>query len=319
MKNRFVPVASLLLLCASVSYAQTAPNASSTDKNQSIIIRKKGDAKEKTTIVIDGDKVTINGKPMEDYKDGDIQVIQNMNTDRNVPMPPLPPMPPLAPHGGSNMFVQSFNSPHNEALLGVASKSDDGGATVEMVTKNSPAEKAGLQKGDVIIKVGSTNIDNADDLMGAVGKHKPADKVSITFKRDGKEKTATAVLDKNKDQSFTWNSDDNLFRNKMMKDLIINWNDSRPVLGIRAQDLENGSGVKVLELNDDDAPAAKAGLKQDDVITGINGKTVQSIKDIRDAMKDAKPGDDIKITYQRNGASQTASVHLPKPVETSDL
>ena len=45
-------------------------------KQKDIIIRKKGDSKEKTTIVIDGDKVTINGKPAEDYKDDDVEIMK---------------------------------------------------------------------------------------------------------------------------------------------------------------------------------------------------------------------------------------------------
>ena len=233
-------------------------------------------------------------------------------------MPALAP-PPLPPHGGANMFIRNFNNMHNDAFLGVTSKSDDGGATIETVTKNSPAEKAGLQKGDVITKIGSTHIDNADDLMEAVGKYKPADKVNITYKRNGKENIATATLNKNKDQSFAWDGDFNDAKGNLMNHFLMNWNDNKPELGIRAQDMENGSGVKVLNLNGDDAPAAKAGLKEDDVITNVNGKAVQSIKDIKDAMKEVQQGDDLKITYLRNGASQTASVHLPKPVETSDL
>ena len=318
MKKRFVPLAFFVAFFASHSFAQKAPKASAK-KNQSIIIRKKGDAKEKITVVIDGDKVTINGKPVEDYKDGDIQVIENMNPDMDAPMPPLPPLAPLPPHGGSNMFIRNFADMHNDAFLGVASQSDDGGATIDKVSANSPADKAGLKKGDVITKIGSDNIDGADDLLEAVGKHKPADKISIAYKRGGKESTATATLEKNKNESFNWSSDYNGANGKAMTDFLMRFNNDKPQLGIRAQDMENGSGVKVLELNDDDAPAAKAGLKEEDVITGVNGKAVQSVKDIRDAMKDAKPGDDIKITYLRGGASQTASVHLPKPVETSDL
>ncbi len=319
MKKRFVPALLLASLCGASSFAQTAapPPAQKAEKNQSIVIRKKGAAKEKTTIVIDGDKVTINGKPMSDYKSGDVEVITG-DDFMTPPLPPAAPLAPFLPQGGSKMFTRSFNGRFNEAFLGVASSSDDGGATVETITKGSPAEKAGLQKGDVITKVGTDNIDDADDLMEAVVKHKPADKVAVTYKRNGKEATVTATLEKNKNEAFSWSSDFSNSRNGM-HDFLMRWNDDKPQLGLRAQDLENGSGVKVLELNEDDSPAAKAGLKADDIITNINGKSVQSIKDIRDAMKDAKPGDDVKMSYLRSGTSQTATVHFPKPVETSDL
>lgn len=316
MKKKLASFAVLLFFCV-CSFAQTSPEPPSAGKNQSIIIHKQNDAKEKLTIIIDGDKITINGKPMEDFKNDDIQITEN-NSSADIDMPPMPPRPPMPPHGGDKMFSGSFNGFQNKAFLGVASKSNNGGATVEMVSKGSPAEKAGLQKGDVITKVGTTEIDDADDLVEAIGKYKPADKVTLTYKRNGTDNKTTATLDKNKDQPFAWSNE---FNNggKMMNELLMNWNENKPGLGIRAQDMENGAGVKVLDLNDDDAPAAKAGLKGDDVITAINSKTIQTIKDIREAMKETKPGDEVKVTYLRGGASQTVSVHLPKPVETSDL
>src|SRR3954452_14999681 len=44
-------------------------------KNDDIIIHKKGDSKEKLPIVIDGDKVTVNGKPVDEYKSDDVDII----------------------------------------------------------------------------------------------------------------------------------------------------------------------------------------------------------------------------------------------------
>ncbi len=233
-------------------------------------------------------------------------------------MPPLP-IAPLPPQGGPKMFMQSFNGFGNEAVLGVLSTSTDKGAAISSITKNSAAEKAGLKKGDVITKVDDEKIDDANDLVEAIGKHKPADKVSITYMRDKKEATTTATLDKNKNGSFVWNNDNNLLRNDMMKNFSFDFNNNKPHLGLRVQDVENGSGVKVLNVDDDDSPAAKAGLKEEDVITQINGKNVKSVNDLRDALADVKAGDNVTISYQRGGASQTATVHFPKSLQTSDL
>ncbi len=88
---------------------------------------------------------------------------------------------------------------------------------------------------------------------------------------------------------------------------------------MRVQDTENSQGVTVMDIDDEDSPAAKAGLQEKDVITEVNGKTVQSVKDIKDQLKDAKPGDDVKLQYKRNGTLQSATVHLPKQLQTSDL
>ena len=301
----------LLLACASASFGQTAPTPPAKQKDQNIIIHKKGAGKEKTTIVIDGNKVTINGKPADEYKNGDVDVITN-NPFTYI----LPPMPPLPPHGGSKMF-ESFRNMLNSAFLGVASESEDGGATISSVTKGSAAEKAGLKEGDIITKVGNDNVDDANDLTEAIGNHKPQEKVNITYKRGGKENVTTATLDKNKQPSFNWN--DNNAANNLMKNFSFRLHDNKPRLGLRVQDVETGAGVKVIDINDDESPAAKAGLKEDDVITEMNGKKVSSVKDVKDELTDIKPGDDVKISYQRGGATQSATVHFPKDLQTSDL
>lgn len=311
MKIKLVSLSALLLLLATASFAQTTPPSSPKDEN--IIIHKNGNSKEKTTIVIDGDKVTINGKPAEEYQGSNITIMNGNRFNHNSPMPPLP-VAPLPPQGGPKMFMRNFNGFGNDAVLGVLSESTDNGATISSITKNSAAEKAGLKKGDVITKVGDNKIDDANDLVEAIGKHKPTDKVNITYKRDGKENTVTAILDKNKNGSFVWNNDNNMFRN-----FAFDWNNDKAHLGLRVQDVENGSGVKVLNVNDDDSPAAKAGLKEDDVITQINGKTVKSVSDLRDALADVKAGDNVTINYQRGDALQTATVHFPKLLQTSDL
>ena len=316
MKTKLVSLSALLILLATAAFAQTTPTPQS--KNENIIIHKNGDSKEKTTIVIDGDKVTINGKPAEDYKGSDITIMNGNRFNHNSMMPPVP-IAPLPPQGGPKMFMQNFNGFGNEAVLGVMSQSTENGATISSVTKNSPAEKGGLQGGDVITKVGDETISDAADLVDAIGKHKPTDKVIITYQRGKKENTTTVILGKNKNQAFVWNNDDNMLRNNMMNNFSFEWNNNKPHLGLRAQDVENGSGVKVLAINDDDSPAAKAGLKEDDIITQINGKTVNSVKDIQEALSNIKPGDDAKINYQRGSASQTATVHFPKPLQTSDL
>ena len=313
----------LLAFIASAGFAQTAPTPpvppaapvpSMSDKSENIIIHKNGDNKEKLTIVVDGDNVTINGKPAKDFKNGDVQVIRS---DRDFMMPAMPPM---FPQGGAKAFVRNFDMRGNDAMLGIMPTDADNGAKINEVTEGSAADKAGLKEGDVITKINSTKIDDADDVYDAIGKYKPNDKVTITYMRDKKESTATATLDKNKSRAFAWNNNDdalNMLRNN--RAFNFEWNDNKPRLGLRVQDTENSQGVTVMDINDDEAPAAKAGLKENDVITEVNGKAVQSVKDVKDQLKDIKPGDDVKLQYKRNGTVQSATVHIPKPLQTSDL
>ncbi len=75
----------------------------------------------------------------------------------------------------------------NSAFLGVSSrKAEKGGATVLEVTKGSPAEKAGIKKGDIITKLNETKIESPESLYETVHNLKPGDKVKILFTRDGK-------------------------------------------------------------------------------------------------------------------------------------
>ncbi|MDQ1375605.1 MAG: hypothetical protein QOJ09_2943 [Actinomycetota bacterium] len=72
--------------------------------------------------------------------------------------------------------------------------STDRGAIVAQVVPGSPADQAGLRRGDVITKLGDQDVSSAEDLVNAVrGKH-PGDKVEVTFKRGEDERTATLTL-----------------------------------------------------------------------------------------------------------------------------
>ena len=63
------------------------------------------------------------------------------------------------------------------------------------VTKDGPAEKAGLLAGDIIIKLGESKIGNLDDFDNALRKFKGGDKAPVTVKRGTEEKTFTVTLD----------------------------------------------------------------------------------------------------------------------------
>ena len=79
--------------------------------------------------------------------------------------------------------------------LGVSvNGAEDGGALVAAVTPGSPAEKAGLQRGDVITKFGDKVINDSNDLVGAVQAGKVGDRVEVQYKRNGSSESATVTL-----------------------------------------------------------------------------------------------------------------------------
>ena len=74
---------------------------------------------------------------------------------------------------------------------------DTEGFYINKVTKNSGAEKAGLQKGDIIKKLDNQKIDTFSELSGYISTKRPNDKVQVTFIRDGETKTVPVTLIKN--------------------------------------------------------------------------------------------------------------------------
>ena len=68
------------------------------------------------------------------------------------------------------------------------------GAQIQTVDSGGPADKAGLQKGDVVTKVDDQVIDGSESLVATVRGHRPGDKVTLTYVRGGDTRTATATL-----------------------------------------------------------------------------------------------------------------------------
>ncbi len=79
----------------------------------------------------------------------------------------------------------------------------DGGVLVSEVVKESPAEKAGLEAGDVIMKVNDVRISDTGELTQTIRNEKPESDVNITVIRKGREKSLKATLGSS-DDSFSW-------------------------------------------------------------------------------------------------------------------
>ncbi|MFC9292372.1 S1C family serine protease, partial [Streptomyces sp. NPDC057052] len=78
---------------------------------------------------------------------------------------------------------------------------DQGAGGAAAVETGGPAAKAGLKPGDVITKLDDTVIDSGPTLIGEIWTHKPGDKVTITYERDGKTRTVDLTLGSRKGDS----------------------------------------------------------------------------------------------------------------------
>jgi len=305
---------------------------------QQIIITTKGDSKEKTVVEINDGKVTINGKPLDEYKDKDGNLSVHINKfkgDYDMKFNNFK-VPGGAFSYNSNNAYNVFSSDSNRAMLGVTTEKTDEGVKVNDVTKESAAERIGLKEGDIITKLDDTKIETSDDLSEAVQKHKPGEKVSITYLRDKKEQKATVELTKWKGVSlfrtgepFNLNLDAMNFDRSTPRALAVprvktlngqawSWAGNGPKLGLSVQDTDDGKGVKVIDV-DDESNAAKAGVKEDDVISEVDGKAVNSTDDMVKIIKDSKEKATINLKLQRGGKTQNIEVKMPHKIKTADL
>ncbi len=308
---------------------------------QQIIITRKGDKKDKLVVEINNDKITINGKPLEDYKEGEIKVMTNNLKDMESLTFSNGAGNAFAwtPKGNKSLFTTVDD---NRAMLGVSTEKDEKGVKVNNVTEKSAAEKIGLKEGDVITKIGDTKIEDPDDLTKAITSHKPGDKVSVTWLRDNKEQKATAELGKwkgmtgfgtvspmegfkmenlNRDLQSYMPQLREMQRHKTLEAPFAqgwNWSGNGPKLGLSVQDTDDGKGVKVIEV-DEESNAAKAGLKEEDIITEIDGKAVNSTDETVKIIKESKDKTSIMVKLQRGGKTQNIEVKMPRKIKTADL
>lgn len=212
MKKFFLLIVSGLLLTASSALAQedkdvkVAEGKKSKQENQEIIIRKKGDKNEKITVVVDGDNITINGKPLSEFKDDNVSVSKRKSIIRNGDAVTVWGSPLARDTDGFSFNWSDDNDGKPQAFLGVTTNTttDDSkehmpnGAEITDITKNSAAEKAGLKEGDVIYKINDKKVEGPAELSTVVSSFKPKDEVTVYYKRDGKEMSAKAILGERK-------------------------------------------------------------------------------------------------------------------------
>lgn len=151
------------------------------------------------------------------------------------------------------------------------------GALVQNVTDDSPAEKAGLEVGDVIIAFNGEDLDDSSDLRNAVGLLMPGTSADITYLRDGKRRTTRITLEA--------------------------MDDDRDVLDDSATDdipsMESFSGATITDIPDDmdlrdgedgvyiarvrrGSRAARSGLQQGDIIRRVNRTDIEDLGDFED-------------------------------------
>ena len=157
---------------------------------------------------------------------------------------------------------------------------DKKGAFVIDVQKDSPAYKAGIKRGDLIVGIDTQTIKNAADLRNKIGLKAPKSQVVIRYIRDGKEFFATVTLAQQDTQFLATKGGA-----RVLDGLIVVEKDDTVIV----QEVEQAS------------KAHKKGFKKGDKIVQINQMDIHSLKDLKKALRIFK--DKNKIVYFQRGGS----------------
>jgi len=251
------------------------------------------------------------------------------------------PHPMIRPHPGRQTFLFRAGE-GGGAWLGVrleevtAEKAKElklageYGVIVKDVEENSPAAKAGLAKGDVILEFAGEKVRGTAHFRRLVRETPAGRTVSLQVSRAGQTRTLTAKLEAGGGRTFQLPAmppmpDMPKFE---VPEFDFVWHARGARLGISGDDLspqlaeffgvKQGKGVLVREVVVGSA-AAKAGLKAGDVIVAVDGKEVTSVSKLRRALagdKEEKEARKATLTIVRDKREQTVAVELepPEPV-----
>lgn len=258
---------------------------------------------------------------------------------------PAPPSPPadvepfehnfsIFVDGGGYLGVYAENI--NNENVGRYRMNQVRGVGVTQVIKDSPAEKAGIRKDDVILRIDGENVNSVRKLNRLISEMAPDHNVRVTVSRGGAEQEVTATIGKRNNSSlvrdllsgeprawtfkghdpkvFKWEGPviEGDFRDNGFEFIVPN---SR-LIGVSTVQLTKqladyfgvagGKGVLITAVTDD-GPAAKAGMRAGDVITAVDGEAVDSPGDISRVISRKKEGD-VTLTVIRNKSQQTIRV-----------
>ena len=185
------------------------------------------------------------------------------------------------------------------------------GVLVADVVKGGPAEKAGIERGDIIVEFSSKKVDRLSKLPLIVSSVSPGSVVSMKVLRDGTERAIKVKVGLFPDEGDVMSSSRDGSRKK---------GDTANIMGMtlapvtedfaKKYDIKMGSGLVVLNVAMG-SEAEFAGIRPGDVILEVNRRTVDSIVVFEKIVKSQKPGSPILFLLKRGNTTLYLSIRRP--------
>lgn len=180
------------------------------------------------------------------------------------------------------------------------------GALVSSVERDGPAAHAGVAPGDVILAVGGHPIERYGELSSTIAAMKPGSDASLALWRNGKEQSVTVKVAELREQQPAVARGSGKPREHA--------GDQASALGLTVRPLEPREKEQAgtqgsLLVEEVSGPAQAAEIEPGDIILGINGKRVRSVKELQDAARSG--GKNVALLIQREDAQIFVPLHLP--------
>ncbi len=235
--------------------------------------------------------------------------------------PPAPPAPPAHPAGVTGSFLGVHVSEVDSDRARELNLKEERGVEVTGVEEGSPAEKAGVRKGDVVLEYNGQRVEGTQQFIRVVRETPPGRQVKLGIHRGGSPMTIAATIGTRKGGAVvtrTGNWLDIPRFNVWVPDVprpAMSWGNA--MLGVEAEGVEGQLadffGVKhgaLVRSVAKGSPAEKAGMKAGDVVTKVDLSQVASARDLFNQIRSSRSRKSFPITVVREKRETTVQVTL---------
>lgn len=180
------------------------------------------------------------------------------------------------------------------------------GVLVTAVQKGSPAEKAGIEARDVILKFNDTTITTSSDLPRIVGVTKPGSKVPVQVWRNGSIKEITVTVDEILSDEKAVNRSSKQGKTPAVFNRIGLALSELNAEQKKQLEIDNGLLVEDMQLG----IASRAGIRPGDVILGINNQSVKTVEQFNQLLGKVEKGRNTALLVQRDGITTFITMKL---------